>query len=67
MTAAGLALRLVDNALAELSERADKMSTEVLASELKALAASGRSAVGDLVAGVLDHEFRRRRPAESED
>ncbi|MES0074684.1 hypothetical protein [Mesorhizobium sp. M0058] len=60
MTAAALALRLVDNALAELAERAQEMPSRTLRAELDDIARSGRSAAGDLVAGVLDRELQRR-------
>ncbi|TIL94525.1 MAG: hypothetical protein E5Y73_11440 [Mesorhizobium sp.] len=61
MTAAALALRLVDNALGELAQRSETMSLDRIEAELEAITASGRSAAGDLVAGVLDRELRRRR------
>ncbi|RWQ54341.1 hypothetical protein [Mesorhizobium sp.] len=61
MTAAALAIRLVDHALAELGERAERMPLDRLEAELDAITQAGRSAAGDLVAAVLDRELRRRR------
>ncbi|TIL59252.1 MAG: hypothetical protein E5Y79_16075 [Mesorhizobium sp.] len=60
MTAAALAIRLVDHALAEFAVRAETMSAERLQAELGDITMSGRSAAGDLVAAVLDRELRRR-------
>lgn len=61
MTAASLAVRLVDHALAELAERAERMTDEQLMAEARAIASGGRSAAGDLVVAVLDREQQRRQ------
>jgi hypothetical protein len=60
MTAATLALHLVDSALAELTERAERMSSDQLQAELDTMLATGRSSAGDLVVSILSRELTRR-------
>lgn len=60
MTAAAFALRLVDHALAELSERAETLPLDQLRRQLDDIEATGRSATCDLVAAILAREIERR-------
>jgi len=53
---------LIENALAELSERAEKMSDISFLSEHAAAHDAGRSPTIDIVAAVLEREWWRRWP-----
>jgi hypothetical protein len=60
VTAVEFTTRLITHALAELAERVERMPDSDLVAALDGVAASGRSSAGDLVAGILEAEHRRR-------
>jgi hypothetical protein len=67
MNAVDFSRRLIEHALAELSERVERMPDVEFIDEHARIHAEPRSQTGDLVAAVLERELWRRWPEGRED
>ena len=67
MTPVQLTCKLIESALGELSERAEKMRDDVFLAAHAAAHEQARSAVVDIVAAVLEREHWRRIAVQGEE